>query len=56
MHFVNCKNVSHKFKVTFMQRTATIQLIHISMSMFSPEIQLLHFYTYYIYTNILYIF
>ena len=39
-----------------MQRTVTIQQTHILMSVFSPEIQLLHFYIYYNYTNILYIF
>ena len=55
-YFVNCKSVSHKFKVTLMQRTVTIQQTHILMSVFSPETQLLHFYIYYTYTNILYIF
>ena len=55
-YFVNCKSVSHKFKVTLMQRTVTIQQTHILTSVFSPEIQLLHFYIYYTYTNILYIF
>ena len=55
-YFVNCKSVSHTFKVTLMQRTVTIQQTHILTSVFSPEIQLLHFYIYYTYTNILYIF